>query len=264
MAQTFHRSANTLARASLLGALFLAVAAGAVLAELQRSPYVTRQGEARVQDPPFSHQHHVGVLGLDCRYCHTTVEQSNFANIPPTRTCMNCHAQIWTNAPMLEPVRASFRSGESLHWWRVHDLPDFVYFDHSIHVNKGIGCYSCHGPVDKMPLMLQQNSLQMEWCLDCHRAPEKYIRPRVATEGHVVEVMHEGKPAEKQEVWDKLPREEVFNMLYVPPSEDHPLRVQLAGAQREFRDQKTLGETLVKEYHLRSVRDITSCSTCHR
>ena len=135
---------------------------------------------------PFSHAHHVGGLGVDCRYCHTTVETSSFANIPPTKTCMNCHSQIWSTSPTLEPVRASFRTGESIRWTRVHDLPDFVYFNHSIHVNKGVGCETCHGRVDRMPLTWQQNSLQMEWCLDCHRNPEKYVRPRefVTTMGY--------------------------------------------------------------------------------
>ncbi|MCU1274450.1 MAG: chaperone protein HtpG, partial [Bryobacterales bacterium] len=125
-----------------------------------------------------SHEHHVGGLGIDCRYCHTTVENSSFANIPPTKTCMNCHSQIWNNAAMLEPVRESFRSDRSIRWIRVHDLPDYVYFNHSIHVAKGVGCTTCHGQINKMPLTWQENSLQMSWCLDCHRHPEQYVRPR--------------------------------------------------------------------------------------
>jgi Cytochrome c7 and related cytochrome c len=126
----------------------------------------------------FSHAHHVGGVGIDCRYCHTSVEESAFANIPPTKTCMNCHSQIWTNAPILEPVRASFRDNTRLTWTRVNDLPDFVYFNHSIHVRKGVGCATCHGRVDKMPLMYQDAPLTMMWCLDCHRNPAKYVRPR--------------------------------------------------------------------------------------
>ena len=141
---------------------------------------------SREQPVPFSHAHHVGGLGIDCRYCHTTVETSSFANIPPTKTCMNCHSQIWITSPTLEPVRASFRTNESIRWTRVNDLPDFVYFNHSIHVNKGVGCEICHGRVDRMPLTWQENSLQMEWCLNCHRNPEKYVRPRefVTTMGY--------------------------------------------------------------------------------
>src|SRR6202521_6042051 len=178
MSQTFHRSANTLARASILGIVLLLSAVGAALMKLQRSPYVTGQHIAPDQPVPFSHQHHVAGLGLDCRYCHTSVEESSFAGIPPTKTCMNCHAQIFSASPFLEPVRASFRSGRSIEWTRVHDLPDFVYFNHSIHLHKGVGCTTCHGQVDRMPLMWQEQSLQMEWCVECHRNPERYVRPR--------------------------------------------------------------------------------------
>jgi cytochrome c peroxidase len=146
---------------------------------------------------------------------------------------MNCHSQIWTNVAMLEPVRASYRTGQSLQWTRVNQLPDFVYFNHSIHINKGVGCNTCHGPVDQMPLMYQYASLQMEWCLDCHRAPEKYLRPR----------------------------SEVFNMRYQQPTADAPVEDEIG---HSFADQESLGKALVVEHKLRSVQDITSCSTCHR
>jgi hypothetical protein len=234
MAQIFNRSANTLARASILGIVLLLTAVGAALMQLQRSPYVTNQHIAPEQPVPFSHQHHVAGLGLDCRYCHTSVEESSFAGIPPTKTCMNCHAQIWTNAAMLEPIRASFRTGQSLQWTRVHDLPDFVYFNHSIHVNKGVGCASCHGQVDQMPLMYQENSLQMEWCLNCHREPEKYLRPK----------------------------EQVFSMTYQAPDGSEKNAAELNG--KKYFTQVELGKALAEKYHLRTPRDITSCSTCHR
>ena len=178
MPQIFRRSANTLARASIVGALLLAGGLVGLLIVLGRSSYVTRAQEFIEQPIQFSHLHHAGDDGIDCRYCHTSVETSAFAGIPPTKTCMNCHSQIWSNAAILEPVRASFRDDRPLRWVRVHDLPDFVYFNHSIHVKKGMGCETCHGRVDEMPLMLQQNSLQMEWCLSCHRAPEQFVRPR--------------------------------------------------------------------------------------
>ena len=178
MAQIFPKSANAIARMSVYGAIFVLVFAGWAFDALNRSAYNTRAFMAREQPIPFSHAHHVGGLGLDCRYCHTSVESSSFANVPPTKTCMNCHSQIWSTSPMLEPVRASFRTGQSIRWTRVHDLPDFVYFNHSIHVAKGVGCESCHGRVDKMPLMWQHASLQMDWCLDCHRNPEKVLRPQ--------------------------------------------------------------------------------------
>jgi hypothetical protein len=180
MSQIFRPRANALARVSMAVAIAALASVAWIGAQLDRSSYVSRAGETREQPVPFSHAHHVGGLGLDCRYCHTTVETSNTANIPPTKTCMNCHSQIWKTSPMLEPVRASFRTGKSINWTRVHDLPDFVYFNHSIHISKGVGCETCHGRVDQMPLMQQQATLRMEWCLECHRAPEKYVRPRSA------------------------------------------------------------------------------------
>jgi len=178
MAQIFHRSTNTISRVSVFGGIGIIAVLVATLAAINRSSYVTEVGVARSQPVQFSHKHHVSDDGIDCRYCHTSVEESSFAGIPPTKTCMNCHTQIWYNSPMLEPVRESFRSGRSLQWTRVHNLPGFVYFDHSIHVKKGVGCSTCHGRVDEMPLMWRENSLYMEWCLECHRAPESFVRPR--------------------------------------------------------------------------------------
>ncbi len=178
MAQIFPRSANALARGSIFLGLFLVLALGAAVFALARSGYVTRQGLILEQPVPFSHDHHVGQIGIDCRYCHTAVEKTAAAGIPPTATCMNCHNQLWTNAAILEPVRASFKDGTPLRWNKVNDLPDFVYFNHSIHVAKGVACVTCHGQVDKMPLMYQAESLQMNWCLDCHKDPVANLRPR--------------------------------------------------------------------------------------
>src|SRR5450432_3149809 len=178
MSQIFRRSTNTFTRVTIFGAVFILGFAVWAVDRLSRSDYATRATQAREQPVPFSHQHHVGGMGVDCRYCHTSVETSATAGLPPTKTCMNCHSQIWSQSPTLEPVRASFRTGQSIQWTRVHDLPDFAYFNHSAHVNKGVGCTTCHGPVDRMPLMWQYASLQMEWCLDCHRNPEKYVRPK--------------------------------------------------------------------------------------
>jgi len=189
--QIFHRSTNTIAKVSIFGAIFFLGFFGWVYSELLRSPYATGQGVVRNQPVPFSHQHHVAGLGIDCRYCHTSVERSNFAGIPPTETCMNCHRQIWTNADLLEPVRSSYANGTPIQWVRLNDLPDYVYFNHSVHVAKGVGCVTCHGPVDHMPLMFQHASLQMEWCLSCHRNPGPNLRPR----------------------------EEVFNVSWQPPAD---------------------------------------------
>ncbi len=178
MPQFFPRTANSIARLTLLGVVCAVTlfAIGSYL--IVESPYETRQGMPRPQPIPFSHAHHAGDLGIDCRYCHTTVETSSFANIPATKICMNCHSQMWAVAPILEPLRESYRSGRSIAWTRVHDLPDFVYFNHGIHVHNGIGCSTCHGRVDKMPITWQAESLRMKWCLDCHRHPERYVRPR--------------------------------------------------------------------------------------
>lgn len=178
MGQIFHPSANTIAKIAVFGGIFVIIGIFGLWDLYNRSPYVTRVGQPIQQPVPFSHKHHVKDLGLDCRYCHTSVEKSAVAGLPPTKTCMNCHAQIWKDAPMLEPVRESFRSDRSIPWVRVHDLPDFVYFDHSVHVNHGIGCASCHGNVAEMPLMEKANTLHMTWCLQCHRHPDRNIRPQ--------------------------------------------------------------------------------------
>src|SRR5881398_732270 len=167
MPQIFRRSANTLSRVSIFGLLSLVGGLILLAIVLARSSYVTRQHIFVEQPLQFSHMHHVTDDGIDCRYCHTSVETSAFAGIPPTRTCMNCHSQLFADSPYLEAVRESWHTGRPIRWTRVHDLPDFAYFDHSIHVHKGVGCSTCHGRVDEMPLMWQVASLQMEWCLGC-------------------------------------------------------------------------------------------------
>jgi formamidopyrimidine-DNA glycosylase len=191
MAQLFHYSANHLSRISLA---LIVVAAGGVLwaaYRIDQGSFITNTDVALTQPVPFSHKHHVTDDGIDCRYCHTSVETSAFAGIPPTETCMTCHSRIWANAAILEPVRESFRTGRSVEWVRVHDLPDYVYFNHSIHLHKGVGCSTCHGRIDQMPLTYKVNTLYMQWCIECHREPERFVRPR----------------------------EEVFNMAYQPPAD---------------------------------------------
>ncbi len=177
MPQIFHRSANSIARVSIFGAAMFGIGALFLTLAITRSSWATRRDTVIPQPVPFSHSHHVSDIGIDCRYCHTSVESGRYAGIPPTQTCMNCHSQIWKDSPMLEPVRASFKTNTPMQWNRVHDVADFVYFNHSVHVNKGIGCVSCHGRVDRMPLMRRENTLQMEWCLACHRHPERFVRP---------------------------------------------------------------------------------------
>jgi hypothetical protein len=178
MAQIFRRRCNSIARVLLVGAILGFFLFWAVVYLIYRSPYTTNVNVPRVQEVPFSHEHHASGLGIDCRYCHTSVESSSFAGIPPTETCMTCHSRVWTDAPLLEPVRASFARNQPLRWKRVNDLPDFVFFNHSIHVQKGIGCSTCHGKVNEMPLTWKAHSLYMRWCLDCHEAPEAKLRPK--------------------------------------------------------------------------------------
>jgi len=202
MAQIFHRSTNTIARVSIYGTAFVLAALAWAVYALSASPYVTDVNVAKDQPVPFSHKHHVGELGLDCRYCHTAVESSSSAGMPPTQTCMTCHSQIWVNSSMLEPVRSSYRDDKSIQWIRVNAVPDFVYFNHSIHVNKGVACVTCHGPVGDMPLTWRANTLQMGWCLDCHRNPEKFVRPRE----NVFDI-HYKAPANQEELGRKLMKE---------------------------------------------------------
>lgn len=178
MAQIFHRSANLIARFSVLAIVVLANLALAVVLIIARSPYTTNQRVVRVQPVQFSHKHHAGDDGIDCRYCHTSVESSAYAGIPPTKTCMNCHSVLFNNVEYLEPLRESYRTEQSIEWVKVHRLADYVYFNHSIHINKGIGCSSCHGAVNEMPLIFQASPLTMQWCLDCHRNPQVNLRPK--------------------------------------------------------------------------------------
>ena len=180
MSQLFPPRMNWIAKGTLLAAILGLIVLGWLVYTLIRSPYVTEVGVAKAQAVPYSHRQHVGGLGLDCRYCHTAVDQSNTASIPPTETCMGCHSQVATDTVSLELVRASFDTGKPLEWIRVHSLPDYVYFNHAIHVRQGIGCESCHGRIDQMEVVAKAENLQMDWCLDCHRNPEKYIRPREA------------------------------------------------------------------------------------
>ena len=301
MAQIFDRSSNSLARMSLILTGLIVIALGVTLDQLQRSPWVTRQGQRPDQPVPFSHKHHVQGLGLQCQYCHVSVEKSSYAGIPPTKTCMNCHSQIWTNAQLLEPVRNSWATGESIQWIRVHDLPDYVYFNHEIHVNKGIGCASCHGRVDEMPLMYEENTLQMEWCLNCHRNPAVNLRPTAE-----IYNMAWAGPTSNKPVWcastakegptsgdatctttdpgsaqnpelaqaegprplDQSKPDSGTNLQPHPLSEpgsvsDVPAMIMPASYQK-FTNQIDLGHYLMQQYHIRTANELSSCETCHR
>ncbi|WP_263380979.1 cytochrome c3 family protein [Granulicella paludicola] len=301
MAQVFDRSSNALARASLVLTGLIVIALGVALDQLQRSPWVTKQGQRPDQPVPFSHKHHVEGLGLQCQYCHTSVEKSAYAGIPPTKTCINCHSQIWTNAQLLEPVRQSWATGESIQWIRVHDLPDYVYFNHEIHVNKGIGCASCHGRVDQMPLMYQESTLQMEWCLNCHRNPAVNLRPT----SEIYNMAWEG-PSSQKPVWctatvntngTNVPTAQGVSCVTKDPNDNNPQLAQmekpnagpivndgvaatpgasvgttssdmpvvaLPASYQKFTSQMDLGKYLTAQYHIRTANELSSCEVCHR
>jgi hypothetical protein len=298
MAQVFDRSSNALARASLVLTGLIVIALGVALNSLQRSPWVTRQGQRPDQPVPFSHKHHVEGLGLQCQYCHTSVEKSSYAGIPPTKTCMNCHSQIWTDAQLLEPVRESWATGKSINWIRVHDLPDYVYFNHEIHVNKGIGCASCHGRVDQMPLMYEENTLQMEWCLNCHRNPAVNLRPT----SEIYNMAWAG-PSSDKPVWCTStgkggPTAQQVSCVTKDPGgnpemaqldkpaglgkeqsgtdlEPHPTtgegqtvsdvpQIAIPASYTKFTSQMDLGKFLTAQYHIRTANELSSCEVCHR
>lgn len=180
MSAAFPRWSNTAVRAALLSGVAGAVGAPMLLMAWMRTPWTTNEGNPVTQPVKFDHRHHVQDDGIDCRYCHTTVETSARAGIPPSTVCMSCHGQIWKASPLLSLVRDSAFSGKPIAWRRVNALPDFVYFDHSIHVSKGVGCSTCHGRVDEMPQVAKGAPLTMQWCLDCHRSPEQNLRPHEA------------------------------------------------------------------------------------
>jgi len=299
MAQVFDRTSNALARASLVLTGLIVIVLGVTLDQLQRSPWVTRQGQRADQPIPFSHKHHVEGLGLQCQYCHTTVEVSSYAGIPPTKTCINCHSQIWTNAALLQPVRDSWATGASIQWIKVHDLPDYVYFNHEIHVNKGIGCASCHGRVDQMPLMYMENTLQMEWCLNCHRNPAENLRPT----SEIYNMAWAG-PSTSKPVWcapigsgdsrtgptaqsvacttkdpsaDAGPEVAMLQAaqsgMKIPHaasatgqavSDGLSMAVMMPASYQKFTSQTDLGRYLTSQYHIRPPNELTSCETCHR
>jgi hypothetical protein len=177
MRTVFPEWADTALRLGLAG--LVALGAAAVLAPLiyVRTPYAEDRGYPVEQPVQFDHRHHVRDDGIDCRYCHSDVGRGRSAGVPPTETCMGCHNQVWPDSPLLAPVRQSFFSGTPIAWSRVHRLPGYVYFDHAIHVHKGVGCVECHGRVDQMALVYQVAPLTMGWCLDCHRDPAPHLRP---------------------------------------------------------------------------------------
>jgi MoCo/4Fe-4S cofactor protein with predicted Tat translocation signal len=237
MANVFHPAMNTVSRVSIFGALFFVAGIVALLLLIARTPYITKASIIREQPVPFSHQHHVADAGIHCRYCHTSVEDSAFAGLPSTSICMNCHSFLFADQEMLQPVRASMQTGKPIEWTRVHDLGDFAFFDHSLHLKKGVGCVSCHGRVDQMPLMWREHSLLMEWCLQCHRNPTPHLRPR--------------EFVFRLESLDELAQTDEFQTY---------LRREFPELARKPADLDALREGLVTKYQVRSE---TNCSRCH-
>lgn len=229
MPQVFHRNSNQRSKIAIIVIVLLVFTAFSAANIWYWGPGVSGQEKPVVQPVQFTHEHHVGGLGIDCRYCHFNVERAGLAQVPPTRVCMNCHSQMYTDAQILEPVRESWRSDMPIPWVKVHNLSDFVYFNHSAHINKGIGCNECHGRVDTMPLMYQASSLHMAWCLQCHMDPDKYVRPK----------------------------NEVTNMAYNHPKAADDKAIVLAGPT----EKKVSQHELATMYNVQSK---TSCSTCHR
>ena len=177
MAQIFSPAADTWLRLFLLGSLALVSGGVVMLVGVAHSDYVTSADFRPAQPVPFGHRHHAGDLGIDCRYCHSSVENGPHAGLPPTSTCMTCHSQIWTNASMLAPVRQSLAENKPIAWTRVAKLPDYVFFRHDVHIAKGVGCETCHGRIDKMALTYRAKAFTMQFCLDCHRDPAPNLRP---------------------------------------------------------------------------------------
>lgn len=242
------------------------VVVGSILGMLDlihRSPYVRMTKLTREQPIAFSHKHHAN-LGIDCRYCHNTVEKSAFANIPPMQTCRNCHNLMWNEAPMLEAVREGWdepdRPGKPVEWTRVHDLPDFVYFDHSIHVNHGVGCEECHGRVDQMPLMHREHPLFMKWCLDCHRDPGENLRPK-----ELMTKMGYDWREDFQSNTALLEKYGITATKTVTDEDGNKTKIKVPASAENKPSKKDIEEGLVKHYKVdyENTR-LTNCAICHR
>ena len=255
MAQIFHPAANTLARLALVFLGFVGPLGTIVVASaITRSSANTKVGVPVDQPAPFSHEHHSVELGIDCRYCHTSVEKSSYAGVPPTETCMSCHSQIWTNSPLLEPVRQSYATGQPLVWNQLHAVPEFVYFPHNIHINRGVSCNNGHGPIQKEMLASRGQAFFMVWCLNCHRQPEKFV-------------------ADRNDVWKLY--QDIQKFGYAVDKEhdkDDPNRTGLTPreaslAQGSYTEatgkEEAHGKELLNQYHVKK-EQLTDCWTCHR
>lgn len=273
MAQLFKPAANTIATLSLVagaGVPFLLLGAS----QISRSPANTKVNVPLDQPVPFSHKHHVKELGIDCRYCHGEVEYQAHAGVPATEVCMSCHSQIWTNSPMLAPVRDSYESNKPLRWNKVNVVPDFVYFDHSLHIQKGISCNNCHGAVQEMHIMAKGNAFRMAWCLECHDNPGKYMLPtEEAKDGHGDDhsgdhggESHEGHEGHEDSVSTLTPREAMFNIYKkIAAGEklsDQEYKLSRGLGQRLPNDKTHEGYKLMEQRNI-NVSQLKDCYICH-
>ncbi len=262
MAQVFHPSMNTVARLSVIGGALLPLGLICVASGITRSPSNTKVDVPLPQPVPFSHEHHVNELGIDCRYCHVSVEKSASAGIPPTHTCMSCHSQIWTNSPLLEPIRQSYYTNTPIRdntgevgWDRVNKVPEFVYFNHSIHINRGISCNICHGPVQTMQLTYKGKPFFMAWCLNCHRNPENFVTgpnaPIVRKDGS--EVVQDRNPV--FELYRKIQRGDELSPEQETIAEGHEYQ--------RTPDELDRGRQVLALKHVKKA-ELTYCWVCHR
>ena len=293
MAQLFHPTSNVLSKLTIVGIIMAVPLLGASVYAINMV-YGYKYYVPVEQPVQFSHKHHVGDDGIDCRYCHTSVEKGASAGMPATHTCMSCHSQIWTDSPELQAVRASYTSGQPIRWNRVHDMPDFVYFNHSIHIKKGVGCETCHGRMDEKPLVWKSHTMTMAWCLDCHREPEKFIRPREAVftmgwrpdkpQGTEAPSMGTAPttladaPAGRARVLAGKPavrgKDEHAGAEHSGgehSGDEHSGGEHSGGEHGDAKDSDAvatppleMGLRLKKEYNIRSARELTDCGTCHR
>jgi len=248
VAQLFKPYANVVARTSLVLGGAAPVLIGLAAAVYSRSPYNTKVEVPLNQPIPFSHQHHVAELGIDCRYCHTSVEKSSYAGLPPTETCMSCHSQIWTNSPLLEPVRKSYEDNTPIVWNKVNTVPAFVNFNHSIHIARGINCNQCHGPVNDMQITFKGRAFQMQWCLQCHRSPEHYLYKDPEAASPRQQVFKVYWDLQEKGVTGMSPREQAL----------------VKGEEQESNDPHDIaeGKKLVNSLGVK-VQQLADCSVCH-
>ena len=256
MAQIFHPATNLLSRLSVL--IFGVVGPGVTLligSAITRFPFGTKVGVPLPQPIPFSHEHHSVELGIDCRYCHGGVEKSTYSPLPATEVCMSCHSQIWTDSPLLEPARDSYRTGKPLLWNNVNAVPDFVYFPHNIHINRGVSCNYCHGPIQKMMMVYKGQSFFMVWCLNCHRQPDKFIQPR-------------------ENVWKLYSDIQRFGYAVDSSAKDEadPNRNGLTPRQHAYAEgayyenspqEQEVARDLILKYKVKK-QQLADCSVCHR